>query len=85
MTRAEVTQAAKQLVLTEGPAKVMELGFDLVGPESDAGGDLSDRERGALLVEARVQARRVYSLLGHDAPEPTGVPLIHLTQRLDLW
>ncbi len=82
MTKAEIREEAKQMVLRYGPSYVLECGGQVLA-ESNAytGPDASPETRTAVLAEAHRQARRVYEFLGYEAPWVAEVPLI---QRGDI-
>lgn len=66
MTKAEIKEAAKQLVLSRGPSNVLEFGDEFVEDDSRSG-HLTEADAAAIVEEAQRQARRVYNFLGYDA------------------
>jgi hypothetical protein len=81
MTRAEIKEEAKQMVLSHGPSNVLEFGSEMVVTHAFGGLDAPAELREAILTEARKQAHRVYDFLGYEAPWATEVPMI---QRGDI-
>lgn len=64
MSRREIIEAAKQLVLANGPSNCLEFTDEMLDSYSPAGGD----DRDSIYAEVRVQAERVYRFLGYDSP-----------------
>ncbi len=62
MTRREIIEAAKQLVLIHGPANVLEFGEELLDQA------LPWLDRVFITDEASKQAERVYDFLGYESP-----------------
>lgn len=65
MTRREIIEAAKQLVILHGPSNVLEFNLELV---ANSWGEAEEMVRLEIALEAEKQAERVYNFLGYDSP-----------------
>ena len=63
LTRREIIEKAKLLVLQEGPEHVLEFGDEAVERSL-----IHPADESLLLAEAAKQSRRVYEFLGYNAP-----------------
>lgn len=64
LTRTQIIDEGKRLVISYGPALVLEFGSEYVADRGDVRG-WTESDRAAVLAEAAVQAERVYSFLGY--------------------
>ena len=62
MKRADIIEAAKQLVLSHGPSNIIEFGSEYI----EADPNIPEADREAVDSEATKQANRVYSFLGYE-------------------
>lgn len=65
MSRRELVDTAKQMILADGPSNCLEFTTELIVNYASG---LSSDEDIALFAEMHVQAKRVYSYLGYDSP-----------------
>lgn len=68
LTRRQIIDEAKRLVLAAGPGGVLESGMELFTKSCSPEDTARWGSRLKIVAEARIQARRVYTFLGYDPP-----------------
>lgn len=75
MTRTEIVDQAKQIVLSRGPANCLEFTSEIIAQDMTGRGQAESTwdaeaapEFKAIYAEVTKQAVRVYRFLGYDAP-----------------